>query len=156
LYLQRISTTFPVKSKNGEDETLTSYVKAVDGDRVVSVFGGLFARIKLSPLINILSARSTLHRKGCHEADGLDFGTCLLGTAGPHDLGGVEVRGVVFLEDLSFGHGGLETVRWCGVVVLWCCGVVVLYLEEKDVVLYFGGRGCRGVGICGSFKRTSR
>jgi hypothetical protein len=39
----------------------------------------------------------------------------LLGTAGADDFGGVEVGGVVFGEDLSFGHGGLEIQACSGV-----------------------------------------
>ena len=39
-----------------------------------------------------------------HQPDGRDLGTGLLGTPPPLEGVGVEVRGVVLAENLSFGH----------------------------------------------------
>ena len=82
-----------------------SNVESEDGDCIVFLVGGLFPRVEFTAFVDVFAAGGTSHREGCHETDGLYFGADLFGTSLAFDLGGIEVRRVVFGEDLSFRHG---------------------------------------------------
>ena len=81
-------------------------VEAEDGDGVVFFFGGFFARVEFAAFVDVFAAGGTFHAEGGHEAHDLLFEAGGFGAAFAFEGRGVEVGGVVFLEDFAFRHGG--------------------------------------------------
>jgi hypothetical protein len=68
-----------------------SYVKAVDRDGVVFLFGSFFTCVEFAAFVDVFAAGCTFHWERRHKTHGLDFRASLLGTSGTDDLRGVEV-----------------------------------------------------------------
>lgn len=107
-----------------------SDVETVDGDIEIFFVRRLLSGIELSSFVDVLAARHTcltvscsaggtwwgkegrkearrtFHGKGGHEANGHYFWAGIFGNAGSGDFRRVEVRGIVFLQDFAFRHGG--------------------------------------------------
>jgi hypothetical protein len=68
---------------------------------------GIFlSGIEFLASVNVLAASVATHTVGSHETDGLL--TIALFASATGDFVWIKVRGVVFAQNLSFGHGELE------------------------------------------------
>lgn len=79
-----------------EEEDLDAQVFLVRSD--------LLARVELAALVDVFAAAQAFHGKGSHESDGLDSRPCGFGSPTAADVVGIEIRGVVFLQDFSLRH----------------------------------------------------
>ena len=68
-----------------------SYVKAVDRDGVVFLFGSFFTCVEFAAFVDVFAAGCTFHWERRHKTHSLDFRAGLLRTSGTDDLRGVEV-----------------------------------------------------------------
>lgn len=85
-------------------------VKAVDGDVEVPLLQALLASIELATPVDVFTAVRAFHRERCHQPDCDHLRTLLAQVLGrAPDRRGIEIRGVVFAQNLSLRHcdGGM-------------------------------------------------
>jgi hypothetical protein len=78
-----------------------SYIESVDGYGIVFLFGSLLARVELSTFVDVFATCCAFHGEWSHEADSLDFGTCLLWSPRTGDFRWIEIRWIILQRSWS-------------------------------------------------------